>query len=652
MSRNAEIETSPKSVGENRSSPTGAQPAKRFSHHRPTDGTLVHRIVGMCGQARLLLLLPLMSAGQTWAYSGGAGALQVPYVIATAEDLIHLGQSPRDYDKHFILANDIDLAAYAFEKAVIAPESDNLGFRMEDASAFSGTLNGNGHVVKNLTITGTRNLGLVGLLHSRGAIHGLGVVNAKVVSEDNVAGILVGYCHGRITHCFSTGSVSGRAAVGGLVGELVGEHGWENIGHIGDSYSTAHVQGDKSFGGLAGSVRHPGTIANSFSAGSVEHTSHDVWSQPTGLHTSGSSGTTGSFWDAETSPGIQAYWDLGLSTLQMQDINTFLAVGWDFLGESVNGSSETWMMPAGGGYPVLTLFEDRDRLPNWDVCTLPADEGQQVMTAEDSLEAQWETVSLARIDHHFKTPSEQGLEQREVVLTISGNIHVLDGNQLVALSSDGSLACSGLDDSANTLSFTGVPLPLMTRVDCWTILPKKPLPFTLHIPLGTDLPLSTMLTEATFSVQAIYSQPTVTFEIPYASMTSPLELLPGFSVLVEQAQSENNQCNFRITETFPDLGPAYDRLLIEDSPVCGESPSILGGDLSRYRLFYNVTMVDTRGEPVSQRVSRAYIGSDMVIRTGVWTECKGIALVRYTLAVGPQRVTVPLTLREIPLPGI
>ena len=48
-----------------------------------------------------------------------------PYQIATAADLIALGETPADYDKHFILTADIDLdpnlpGRKVFDKAVIA----------------------------------------------------------------------------------------------------------------------------------------------------------------------------------------------------------------------------------------------------------------------------------------------------------------------------------------------------------------------------------------------------------------------------------------------------------------------------------------------------------------------------------------------------
>ncbi|HEC03431.1 MAG TPA: rhodanese-like domain-containing protein, partial [Phycisphaerales bacterium] len=58
-------------------------------------------------------------------YSGGAGTPEDPYQIATAADLIALGEDPNDYDKHFILTADIDLdpnlpGRRVFDEAMVA----------------------------------------------------------------------------------------------------------------------------------------------------------------------------------------------------------------------------------------------------------------------------------------------------------------------------------------------------------------------------------------------------------------------------------------------------------------------------------------------------------------------------------------------------
>jgi hypothetical protein len=56
-----------------------------------------------------LLVTCLFAASAHAKYGGGSGTAQDPYQIATAADLILLGDSPEDYDKHFVLTADIDL---------------------------------------------------------------------------------------------------------------------------------------------------------------------------------------------------------------------------------------------------------------------------------------------------------------------------------------------------------------------------------------------------------------------------------------------------------------------------------------------------------------------------------------------------------------
>ena len=57
---------------------------------------------------RTLLLVLILSATAICAqYSCGTGEPNDPYQIATAEDMILLGESPDDYDKHFILTANI-----------------------------------------------------------------------------------------------------------------------------------------------------------------------------------------------------------------------------------------------------------------------------------------------------------------------------------------------------------------------------------------------------------------------------------------------------------------------------------------------------------------------------------------------------------------
>ena len=112
----------------------------------------------------------------------------------------------------------------------------------------------------------------------------------------------------------------------------------ENSGTVVNSYSTGAVTGRwKAVGGLIGYNDWLGNVSNCF------------WDKATSLQSASDGGTD-------------------LSTAKMQDRQTFLQAGWDFVGETANGLHQTWQMPAGGGYPVLGI------LNGWEPAT-PAGQG-------------------------------------------------------------------------------------------------------------------------------------------------------------------------------------------------------------------------------------------------------------------------------------
>ncbi|MFB0555439.1 MAG: GLUG motif-containing protein, partial [Phycisphaerae bacterium] len=198
-------------------------------------------------------------------YGGGTGEPNDPYEIATAEDLMLLGESPEDYDKHFILTADIDLdpnlpGRNVFDRAVIAPDLDpNDAYSMFQGTSFMGVFNGDGHKILHLTIEGESYLGLFGQLGSEARIFQMFLEAVDIKGAERNIGSLVGDSHGILSQCYSTAVVSGEIAVGGLVGV--------NDGSVAKSYSTGEVCGFYFVGGLVGD--NWGSITESHSTGAV-----------------------------------------------------------------------------------------------------------------------------------------------------------------------------------------------------------------------------------------------------------------------------------------------------------------------------------------------------------------------------------------------
>jgi len=226
---------------------------------------------------RLSIILSLLCLCHSTAlaqYSGGSGTPEDPYRIATAQDLIDLGQTKDDYAKSFILTAHIDLAGRVFERAVIAP---NIGgydmefginiIRVFGGMEFSGRFDGQGHVIRNLCVDEPTIdfQGLFGKLSNGAEITNLGLDNVQISGRDYVGALVgdIGYIIPDaipISSCYSSGTVTGEENVGGLVGR--------NNGTILSSYSACMVSGASYVGGLVG-FNTRGTISSSHSSGRV-----------------------------------------------------------------------------------------------------------------------------------------------------------------------------------------------------------------------------------------------------------------------------------------------------------------------------------------------------------------------------------------------
>jgi hypothetical protein len=213
----------------------------------------------------LLVFSGHLTAG---TYSGGMGTAAEPYLIADTNDLLAISNSNGDYDKHFLLINDINFAEYEFNGAVI------FGMRGFRLCPFAGIFNGNGHIIKNLSINtenGSRYyIGLFSQIEgSTAEIKNLIMQNISITAGEDCTyiGSLCGSngnqytVGGMITNCYVTGSVSGNNCTGGLCGE-------NYQGKINNCYAACSITGYGVLGGLCGNNKG-GSISNCGSIGEV-----------------------------------------------------------------------------------------------------------------------------------------------------------------------------------------------------------------------------------------------------------------------------------------------------------------------------------------------------------------------------------------------
>ena len=197
-----------------------------------------------------LLLTFIFGCEKDIDFEGGRGTQDDPYLIATPEQL---GGVRHNLNKHFRQIADIDLSGYSSGKGWNPIGAD---YR----NPFTGTFNGNGYKITNLTINLPKLAGLFGYTNGS-TIKNVSLLNISITGMERIGG-LVGENYGNIINGYATGYVSGEGwSIGGLVG-----YNYEG-GDIKNSYATVDVSGDSYLGGLAGV--NQGDITNSYAIGDV-----------------------------------------------------------------------------------------------------------------------------------------------------------------------------------------------------------------------------------------------------------------------------------------------------------------------------------------------------------------------------------------------
>ena len=180
-----------------------------------------------------------------------------PIEISTPDQLQAIGADETSLAGEYVLVNDIDLAGYPWESIW----------------GFSGTFDGNGHVVKGITQNHegedyARAAGLFGKTLAGSVVKNVGVVDCNIASQWYTAA-LVGDLFGEASNCFAiNGSVS-VAGDCGNTGTLIGMV--RESGSLSNCYSNLEFILSESsgwpdtHGGLIGYVAGP--VTNCYYAG-------------------------------------------------------------------------------------------------------------------------------------------------------------------------------------------------------------------------------------------------------------------------------------------------------------------------------------------------------------------------------------------------
>jgi len=228
-------------------------------------------------------------------FSGsGKGISGNPYVITTPGQL---DEVRKDSTAYYRLGNNIDLTAYLAKNGAGFIKWGTAGWMPIGFanSPFSGEFDGKGNKITGLLINRS-DMAHVGLFYTtyNATVKNLGVEidPSGIKGSDSVGGLVGTQSGGSITNCYTTGNVSGKRNIGGLVGAQFyngiitnsytsgnisatdshagGIVGWQYEGKITNSYATGNITATiDNAGGIVG-LQHYGSIANSYATGNIK----------------------------------------------------------------------------------------------------------------------------------------------------------------------------------------------------------------------------------------------------------------------------------------------------------------------------------------------------------------------------------------------
>lgn len=171
---------------------------------------------------------PAEANNKATLFAGGTGTAEDPWQISTAEQLYRIHD---DLTAHYILIADIDLSAYenwtpigAFQSLSDAPEDAEVP---HPDYAFTGTFNGDGHTISNLTVSSDAPMGAGLFGCAAGTENGAAYIRNFTLKNVNVSGFyLVGgavglqfmNCPVSDIHLVGENTLTGMQGIGGIVG--------------------------------------------------------------------------------------------------------------------------------------------------------------------------------------------------------------------------------------------------------------------------------------------------------------------------------------------------------------------------------------------------------------------------------------------------
>ena len=239
-----------------------------YSVHLPRDFVVSSTPTGLVAKGQRVAMR-LSEGPFDWSEVIGDGSTVNPYQIASVSQFLDLASRPELYDRHYLLIEDLDLSPYLFEHSIMGTVYDPNEQRYKRIP-FNGSFDGNGHVISNMHIEASSDLGyslscgLFGTIGPSAYVAHLSV-EGKLTATTNLdhVGLLCGGNWGYILDCHCFGEINSTASLvtaglfcGRSMGTIRGCYGSGQITYADRSHNIGGFTGNNQEGEISQCAAH------------------------------------------------------------------------------------------------------------------------------------------------------------------------------------------------------------------------------------------------------------------------------------------------------------------------------------------------------------------------------------------------------------
>lgn len=284
-----------------------------------------------------------------------------------------------------------------------------------------------------------------------------------------------------------------------------------------------------------------------------------------------------------------------------------------------------------------------------DVTVIVVEPNDPTWTPSDCFVPAWERVTLSTVlSNPDEVSSTSGYDSTQT-LSISCNLYKADIRNLISSTTFlYPTEARAVDDQNNVYTYEHPSTSLhIDTTPLPSFLADRPAHISLNFPMDSNAGYPVWLSQVSWSINGLFAHAIRTVKVPFQASDQWFELLPGYSIMIEEAVLEEGKYSYHIKAKYegPDSRPRRNLYLRGDEPV----PQYMDMGMA----FLDANGIDVRSYGGSGSFSSSGVGSNneyTMTGRGSCGACGRVTTIQFKFAVDSYIAEMFYVLNDIPVP--